>query len=86
MLYFIKCDFQVDENSGRQEGIAICSDPDTPIAIIDKNGKEVWRNENHPHDPAPDAKLLYQFSFWHHEGCSTFIFNDEWSKMHPEFL
>lgn len=46
-LYAITCNFQVTQNEAMVEGIAICSDPDTPITFIHPDGKpytgdDIW--------------------------------------------
>lgn len=38
MLYVIPCKFQPTEHSEPVSGLAICSDPDTPVTFILPNG------------------------------------------------
>lgn len=46
-LYAIQCRFQVSEDSAKVDGIALCSDADTPVTFIYPDGKpyigeDIW--------------------------------------------
>lgn len=56
LLYAIKCRFKATENSEPVDGLAICSDPDTPVTFIFPDGmpytgKEIWNYRLSYHDP-----------------------------------
>jgi len=60
-LYAIKCRFKIDKDSYPIEGIAICSDPDTPVTFIHPDGKPytgegIWNYRLKHH--APWMKVL----------------------------
>jgi hypothetical protein len=40
-LYAIPCTFKLTEQSETEYGLAICSDPDTPVTFIHQNGSPV---------------------------------------------
>jgi len=47
MLFTIPCWFIVKRNTKRIDGLAVCSDPDTPVTFIHPdgkpyNGKTIW--------------------------------------------
>lgn len=38
ILYAIQCRFKITEHSDTIEGLAVCSDPDTPVTFIHPDG------------------------------------------------
>lgn len=55
-LYIIQCTWKISETALSDHGIAVCSDPDTPITFIDgASGKpyngEIWNYQLHHFRP-----------------------------------
>lgn len=44
-LYVIRCGFKIVQNQDMIEGLAICSDPATPVTFIYPDGKPYTGNE-----------------------------------------
>lgn len=56
MLYAIACSFQTTKNAKPVNGLAICTDPDTPMTFIFPDGKpynsdEIWSYKLHHFTP-----------------------------------
>lgn len=55
-LYCISCTFQIERDSTPIEGIAICTDPDTPETFVYPDGKpytgtDLWTYRLHHYSP-----------------------------------
>ena len=55
-MYVIECSFTISEKSDPCQGIAICSDPDTPVTFVHSdgspyNGESIWNYTLHHYKP-----------------------------------
>lgn len=56
-LYAIACTFKLVKDGEEYNGLAICSDPDTPVTFVHSDGiaitegDDIWNYQLHHHQP-----------------------------------